>query len=153
MTEPIKIISPTGCVHIAHAENILVGGSKEYTTLCNQTASCPAFSAFAFTAWHRWPITDKPVNCRRCLAMSDIPKYRLKELAIKASDLDAEFGQLAKKCEFFYLEDKENAQIFHDFQLHFCSHRRRLGTKKNPKRCNLLACPLKYKVVGGNHGN
>jgi hypothetical protein len=147
MTEPIKIISPAGCVHIAKGQH-----GNEYLTLCNQTASYPGFSAFESNAWHHWPLTDKDVSCRRCLAKSESKEHRLKELAIKASDLDSEFGQLAKKCKFFYLEDKENAQIFHDFQLKFCSHRHRLGTKKNPKECNLLACPLKYRVVGGNHG-
>jgi hypothetical protein len=143
----IKIISPTGCVHIAHSENILIGCSKEFTTLCNH-----ASGRFESTSWFRWPLTDKPVSCRRCLALSENPSHRLKELAIKASDLESDFRQLAKKCEFFFLEDKENAQIFHDFQLKYCSHRHRLGTKKNPKECNLLDCPLRYNVVGGNHG-
>jgi hypothetical protein len=147
MTEPIKIISPTGCVHIAKGQN-----GNNYLTLCNQTTSLPEFSAFEFTAWHHWPLTFKQVSCRRCLAKSESSAHRLKELAIKASDLDSDFRQLAKKCEFFFLEDKENAQIFHDFQLKFCSHRHRLGTKKNPKECNLLDCPLRYNVVGGNHG-
>jgi hypothetical protein len=144
MTEPIKIISPTGCVHIADGQH-----GKEYTTLCNHVDSDrnPVDGR-----WHEWPLTNKQVSCRRCLAKSDSPAHRLKELAIKASDLESDFNQLAKKCEFFFLEDKENADIFHDFQLKFCSHRHRLGTKKNPKRCNLLACPLKYRVVGGNNG-
>lgn len=139
---PIKVVSPTGCVHIARGQN-----NEDYLTLCNQVTSCPEYSAFGFTAWHNWPLTGKDITCRRCLAKSESSEHRLKELAIKASDLETDFGQLAKKCKFFYLEDKENAQIFHDFQLKYCSHRHRLGTKKNPRQCNLLDCPLKHKTV------
>ena len=144
MTEPIKIISPTGCVHIADYQNILVSGSREFTTLCNHR-SPSSDSTVAEEFWHRWPLTDKQVSCRRCLALSENPAHRLKELAIKASDLESDFNQLAKKCEHFKLEDKENADIFHSLPLKWCRHRRQLGTEKYPRRCNLLDCPLKYE--------
>jgi hypothetical protein len=137
MTEPIKIISPTDCVHIANGQH-----GKEYTTLCNHVDSK---RNTIDGRWHEWPSTDKQVSCRRCLAMSFIPKYRLKELAIRTSDLESDFNHLAKKCEHFKLEDKENADIFHFLPLKWCLHRRRLGTEKYPKRCNLLDCPLKYE--------
>ena len=146
MTELIKIESRTGCVHIVGSFKIeeKSGWRHDFTTLCGRRE----------TGWKGrrrelgWKVIQTfPVDCRLCLAKSESPPHRLKELSIKASDLESDFNQLAKKCEFFFLEDKENADIFHDFQLKFCSHRRRLGTEKYPKQCNLLECPLKYKTV------
>jgi hypothetical protein len=142
MTEPIKILSPTGCVHIANQENIAVSGSREYSTLCNYNDSRYSYGD---GFWHIWPKTDKQVSCRRCLSMSEAPSHRLKELTIKASDLETDFDRLAKNCEHFRLESKENAQIFHSLPLKWCRHRRRLGTDKYPKSCNILDCPLKYE--------
>jgi len=147
MTEPIKIISPTGCVHIANGQH-----GKEYTTLCNHVDCLKVVSVKQIIfqvpfegRWHHWPLTFKQVSCRRCLAKSESSAHRLKELAIKASDLETDFNQLAKKCEHFKMEDKENADIFHSLRLKWCLHRRRLGTEKYPKLCNLLECPLKYE--------
>lgn len=137
MTEPIKIVSPTGCVHIAHLENIIVSGSREYTTLCSHAAG-----RLEVTSWFLWPRTDKQVSCRRCLAQSKNPMDGLKGLAIKAADMDSDFHGLAKRfCSFFSLKSRE----YNPIALRICSHRRRLGTEKNPRFCNLLDCPLKYE--------
>jgi hypothetical protein len=141
MIEPVKILSPTGCVHIAAQENITVSGSREYTTLCGH-----ASGRIEATAWFLWPKADGPVTCRRCLAQSENPAHRLKELTIKASDLESRFYSLAKGgCEYFQLEELSISERYWRLPAKFCLHKRRLGTKKNPVKCRLCDCPLKYE--------
>ena len=64
-----NIISPTGCVHAADG-----GWQGAWYTLCNHTnyyrtdGNC-----------HRWPTTDKPVTCKRCLKLmtpDEVVEYR-----------------------------------------------------------------------------
>lgn len=141
MKEVKHIESPTGCVHIADTAE-LSGKFAEYTTLCNHNNY---HGSYGSGFWHRWPLTNKQVTCRRCLSLSDDPAYKLKELTIKASDLESDFNRLASKCKHFKLEDNENAQIFHSLPLKLCWHRNRLGTPKYPKKCNIIDCPLKYE--------
>lgn len=55
-----KVKSPTGCVHI------VAGGNEKdgWITACNHRD---------FHRWdgyeHQWPLTDKDVTCKRCIAM------------------------------------------------------------------------------------
>jgi len=139
---PKHIVSPTGCVHIANFMSVNGESQQEYTTLCGHV---DPNKRIGDNYWHNWPVTEKEATCKRCISASPKVEHRLKSLTIRASDLETDFWQLAKKCEFYYLEDMENAQIFHDLPWKLCSHRRRLGTKKNPRKCNLLDCPLKYE--------
>lgn len=144
MKKEKHIESPTGCIHIVDDAAPLVFNNKvvpEYTTLCRHNNYHQSYgSGF----WHRWPLTSKPVTCRRCLSLSDDSAYKLKELAVKVSDLAIHFEEHAVKCKHFKLESRENAQIFHsNVQLRFCKHPSR--ERKTNNICNILFCPLKYE--------
>ncbi len=56
----MKVISPTGCVHIVEADE----GEWGITTLCHHNNG-PRFSIFDIGL--DWPFTGKEVNCKRCL--------------------------------------------------------------------------------------
>jgi hypothetical protein len=90
-------------------------------------------------------LTEKAVTCKKCLSLRKNEMDELKNLAIKSSDLESDFNQLAKKCEHFKLEGAENAQIFHSLPLKFCLYYRRLEPQKYPGLCNIIDCPLKYE--------
>ena len=142
MISPVRIKSPTGCVHIAESENILIDGDREYTTLCRHRATSPTSGE---NFWHRWRKTDESVTCRKCLLANEDPKLTLKLLSMKASDLESRFYSLAKGCEYFQLEELSISERYWRLPAKFCLHKRRLGTKKNPVKCRLCDCPLKYE--------
>jgi len=64
-------VSTTGCVHaIRHTSD------NSVTTLCNH---CNYYAGY-FGYEHEWSLTDKPVTCKRCLAMMNNKKYSDKEI-------------------------------------------------------------------------
>jgi hypothetical protein len=53
----LKVVSPTGCVHAVANAGLL----KRYSTECNHS------EAYGAGYYHNWPVTDKPITCKRCL--------------------------------------------------------------------------------------
>ena len=59
----VNIVSPTGCVHRAENSRFSTKGSR--STLCNHRNYFRSWGSH----YHDWPDTDKPVTCKRCLAL------------------------------------------------------------------------------------
>ena len=81
--EQLRVVSPTGCVHIV--DSTMIGRhfpfDERYGTKCNHNDYHRSYGAGYF---HDWSITDKPVTCKRCLRLlHPLPKSKLIEEALE----------------------------------------------------------------------